>query len=256
AIILGFSFGNLWVCALLVFSLQTTNRSTCGGYLVGRIIAIVALSVVIAAVGKMVVVPGSLLNILSGVLLIGFSSYLAATHLFKWAPPWKKNLRSAYAHKSDSKEEPCDTHDCSTCPTRGHIHYQQACAGCDTSKICDAEEPEVEPLTRQARISWQRETPEKKYSGFGVGFTLGALRGVTVCHKLIVLVPILLAASVVKAFGVGLAFSLTSTIYPLMGFVFGEFALKLIKYKKWLFAVSCILLVLAGLRYMVKGIMA
>ena len=34
AVLLGFSFGNLWVCALLVFSLQTTNRSTCAGYLI------------------------------------------------------------------------------------------------------------------------------------------------------------------------------------------------------------------------------
>ena len=51
ATLVGFSFGNLWLCALLVFSLQTTNRSTCAGYLVGRILAIIALSVVIAEVG-------------------------------------------------------------------------------------------------------------------------------------------------------------------------------------------------------------
>ena len=74
------------------------------------------------------------------------------------------------------------------------------------------------------------------------------------CHKLVVLVPILLSASMVKAFGLGFSFSLSSTIYPLLGFAFGAFALKLLKYKKWLFVVSCVLLILAGARYLFKGI--
>ncbi|MBN2287686.1 MAG: hypothetical protein JXQ83_00040 [Candidatus Glassbacteria bacterium] len=249
AVLLGFSFGNLWVCALLVFSLQTTNRSTCAGYLVGRVLAIIALSVVIAAVGKMIFVPQGVLNIISGLLLIGFSAYLAFTRLFTWVPPWKK---ARPAHQEG--EENCD-HDCKTCPAHGHVEYMKACASCDSSKICEAEEPEVEQLTRQARVKWNREVQEDKLSGFSVGAAIGALRGATMCHKLVVLVPILLSASMFKAFGLGLSFSLSSTIYPLLGFAFGAFALKLLKYKKWLFAVSCILLVLAGARYLIKGIM-
>jgi len=249
AVLLGFSFGNLWICALLVFSLQTTNRSTCAGYLIGRILAIIALSVVIAAVGKMVFVPQGVLNIISGLLLIGFSTYLAATRLFKWVPPWKK------AQPSLANGENCDK-ECNTCPAHGHVEYMRACADCNTSKICEAEEPEVEPLTRQARVKWSRKVSEDKISGFALGASIGALRGATMCHKLVVLVPILLTASMFKAFGLGLSFSLSSTIYPLLGFAFGAFALKLIKYKKWLFAVSCVLLILAGARYLVKGIMA
>ncbi len=248
AVLLGFSFGNLWVCALLVFSLQTTNRSTCAGYLIGRVLAIIALSVVIAAVGKMVFVPQGTLNIISGLLLIGFSSYLAATRLFKWVPPWKK---PPPPHGDD---ENCD-HDCNTCPAHGHVEYMQACGECDSKKVCEAEEPEVEPLTRQARVKWNRDVKEEKVSGFAVGASIGAIRGVTMCHKLVVLVPILLTASLFKAFGLGISFSLSSTIYPLLGFTFGAFALKLVKYKKWLFAVSCILLILAGARYLAKGIM-
>ncbi|MEA2063805.1 MAG: hypothetical protein U9P14_08925 [Gemmatimonadota bacterium] len=251
AVLLGFSFGNLWVCALLVFSLQTTNRMTCGGYLAGRILAITALSVVVAAIGKVVVVPYSLLNVLSGLLLIGFSVYLAATRLFRWMPPWKKS-QPVHSHEG---ENDCDPHDCSTCPTAGHHEYQQACSDCTGSKICEAEEPDVEPLTRQARVAWRRKVDQEKFSGFAVGAMIGALRGATMCHKLVILVPILLSASIVKSLGLGLAFSLSSTIYPLLGFVFGEFALKMIKYKKLLFAVSCILLIFAGGRYLFKGLM-
>ena len=250
AILLGFSFGNLWICALLVFSLQTTNRATCAGYLIGRIMAIIALSVVIAVVGKMVFVPQEVLNIISGVLLIGFSAYLAATRLFGWVPPWKTG-RPAHSH--DEGEEGCD-HDCNTCPTQGNLEYKQACSDCDSAKLCEAEEPEVEALTRQARVKWNRDVPEEKVSGFTFGAAIGALRGATMCHKLVVLVPILLSASLFKAFGLGLSFSLSSTIYPLLGFTFGAFALKLLKYKKTLFVVSCILLVIAGARYLYKGI--
>ena len=248
AVLLGFSFGNLWICALLVFSLQNTNRSTCAGYLIGRVLAIIALSVIIAAVGKMVIVPQGVLNIISGLLLIGFSLYLAATRLFDWVPPWKQ---SRPVHQEG--EENCD-HDCNTCPAHGHIEYMRACSDCDSTKICEAEEPEVEPLTRQARVKWNRDVEEEKLSGFAVGASIGALRGVTMCHKLVVLVPILLSASLIKAFGLGVSFSLSSTIYPLLGFVFGAFALKLLKYKRWLFIVSCLLLVLAGARYLIKGI--
>ena len=248
AILLGFSFGNLWVCALLVFSLQTTNRSTCAGYLIGRVLAIIALSVVIAAVGKMVFVPQGILNIISGLLLIGFSSYLAATRLFKWVPPWKK------PPPSHGDDENC-AHECTTCPAHEHVEYRQACGECDSKKVCEAEEPEVEPLTRQARVKWNRDVQEEKVSGFALGASIGAIRGATMCHKLVVLVPILLTASFFKAFGLGLSFSLSSTIYPLLGFAFGAFALKLVKYKKWLFAVSCVLLILAGARYLAKGIM-
>lgn len=248
AILLGFSFGNLWVCALLVFSLQTTNKMTCAGYLIGRVIAITILAVVVAIIGKMVFVPQNFLNILSGVLLIGFGSYLAATRLFGWVPSWKTSPPKHLVEGDD-----CE-HDCHSCPTAGHHEYQDACSSCAKEKICEAEEPEVEPLTREARVHWNREVDKEKVSGLSVGLTLGALRGVTMCHKLVVLIPILLGVSAYKALGLGLSFSLSSTIYPILGFVFGAFALKLVKYKRWLFAVSCVLLVLAGLRYIVKGI--
>jgi hypothetical protein len=248
ALLLGFSFGNLWLCALLVFSLQTTNRSTCGGYIVGRILAIVALSAVVAAIGKVVTFDKGVINLASGILIIAFSVYLAATRMYDWVPPWKKP-RGA---KADGKEA-CDG-DCKACPTHGHLEYKMACDACGDEKMCAAEEPEVEELTRQARVVWKRDVPEKKLTGFVMGMTIGALRGSTLCTKLLILVPLLLSASIFKALGIGLSFSLSSSIYPLLGFVFGMFALKLVRYKRLLFGTSCLLLVLAGIKYVINGI--
>ncbi len=249
ALLLGFSFGNLWLCALLVFSLQTTNRSTCAGYLLGRILAIIALAVVIAAVGQMVFISKGVLNIVSGVLLLGFSLYLAATRLWHWVPFWK-TARVAHSHEGDD----CG-HNCTTCPAQGHAQYMLACESCADKKLCAAEESEVEPITRGARVAWKRDVQDKDLTGFGVGIGLGAVRGATLCSKLMVLVPILLGASLSKAFGLGLLFSLSSTIYPLLGFTFGEFALKLIKYKSLMFSVACIFLALAGIRYLYLGLL-
>ncbi len=251
AVVLGFSFGNLWVCALLVFSLQTTNRASCAGYLVGRIIAITLLAVAVALIGRMVYVPRAVLELLSGIFLISFGFYLAATRLFKWAPSWKK---PPHAHLGSTGD--CE-HDCHSCPTAGHHEYQDACSECAKDKICEAEEPEVEPLTRDARVVWRRKVDEKiKMSGFSVGVAIGALRGATMCHKLVVLIPILLSAPLFKALGLGLTFSLSSTIYPLIGFAFGAFALKLVGFKKQLFTVSCVLLVANGLYYLIRGLSA
>jgi len=248
ALLLGFSFGNLWLCALLVFSLQNTNRATCGGYLLGRVLAIIILSMAVAALGKVVTFDKGVINIASGVLLIGFSVYLAATHMYNWVPPWKKP-RAAHAEGEDG----CG-HDCKSCPTVGHHEYRSACDACGDDKVCSAEELEVEALTRQARVVWKRDVKEKKVSGFAVGMALGALRGSTLCTKLLILVPLLLSASMFKAFGIGLSFSISSSIYPLLGFVVGAFALKLVKYKRLLFGVSCALLLVAGITYLFNGI--
>lgn len=229
ALLLGFSFGNLWLCAILVFSLQTTNRSTCGGYLLGRFIAISILSVAVAAVGKFVSLDRNLLNVLSGLLLIAFSLYLAATRILNWKLP----LSNPHVHEGEKPEQ---------------------CSG--ICKVCVSEKPEFEPLTRQARIGMKKTVTKESVAGFSVGMSIGAMRGASMCGKLAILVPILLNVPVFKALVIGLIFSLSSSIYPLLGFILGAFAVRLLSYKKWLFGISCAFLAVFGLRYMILGLKA
>lgn len=227
ALLLGFSFGNLWLCVILVFSLQATNRSTCAGYLLGRFIALISLSVVIAALGKYISLDKDILNLLSGSLLIAFSLYLTATRIFNWGLPWTK----PQVHDGERPEQ---------------------CSG--ICKICVSVEPEFEPLTRQTRIEMKKKVNKEVVAGFAVGMSLGTVRGATMCSKLAILVPILLSVPITKALGIGVIFSLSSSIYPLLGFFLGAFALKLLSYKKWLFGISCVFLTLFGVRYIVKGL--
>jgi len=227
ALLLGFSFGNLWLCALLVFSLQTTNRSTCAGYLLGRFIAICILCALISFMGRYIALERNVLNLLSGIILLLFSFYLAATRIFNWSIPGTRK------HKNEGDEP-------------------DNCSG--VCKICVSEEPEFEALTRQARLAYRKTVDKESVAGFTVGMSIGAVRGASMCVKLAVLVPILLGVSVFKGLIIGVVFSLSSSIYPVLGFILGAFAVKLLAYKKWLFFVSCTFLGLFGMRYILMAL--
>jgi hypothetical protein len=247
-LLLGLSFGKLWICALLVFSLQTTNRSTCGGYLLGRALTIVALSVLVSLLGRVVDPEPGVLNLISGAFLLIFAAYLAATSLFDWVPPWKRARAQAPDHQH------CDGN-CSSCPTHQHPEFAAACSSCgDDPRLCAAEEPELEPLTRGARELRGRAVDGGSRSGFLAGMALGSLRGAALCSKLAVLVPVLMGAPLGRAVVMGVIFSVSSSIYPILGFVVGAFALELVAYKRWLFGASCVMLAVFGLYYLVQGV--
>lgn len=245
ALLLGFSFGNLWLCAILVFSLQTTNRFTCLGYLVGRAATIVLLALFLSLVGSMVSINRAWLNFISAFLLIGFSIILAATQLWGWVPPWRRKTSS---HTLDVNG--CDGH-CDSCPTKGHHEYAQACADCHDHGVCAAEEPEVEALTLDARRTWGKTDQNGQKSGFVLGATLGALRGAAMCSKLVVLAPLILQSSPLRSLALGSLFALSSSLYPLLGFLLGKFALRLIAYKRHLFITSCLFIAGSGVHYLI-----
>jgi len=243
AAVLGLSFGNLWICVLLVFSLQTANRATAAGYLAGRAAALVALCLVVALLGRAVELPHALLHGLAGVLLLGFSSYLLALHVFGWVPPWR---RASSSHEVAAQD--CDHH-CASCSLRDDPAAHAACGDCGDHGICSAEEPEVRGLTVAARRSHGKRTAgEASAAGFWPGATLGAVRGAAMCSKLVVLLPLLLSSAWHEALGVGLVFSATSSIYPLLGFAFGRLALRLVPLKKPLFWISSLFMAGLGTR--------
>ncbi|MBU1536143.1 hypothetical protein KKF84_12535 [Myxococcota bacterium] len=244
ALMLGFSFGNLWLCAILVFSLQTTNRYTCLGYLAGRAATIILLSFALSLLGMVTTFSRAYINLASGILLITFAAYLAATQLAGWIPPWRRR-----GGVGDPGSPSCNG-ECSGCPTREHHEYQSACSSCHDHGACSAEEPEVAPLTEEARKIWGKTEQFSPSRGFFVGALLGVFRGAAMCTKLIVLVPIIFNASPLKSLAIGGAFALSSSVYPLLGFFLGKFALKLVRHKRSLFILSCLFLAGSGIYYL------
>ena len=89
AVVVGPSFGNLWICTLLVFSLRAGGRSLAAGYILGRAAALVALSLAVSLAGYGVHVPARYLNVASGAFLLCFAAYPVATRVLDWVPPWR-----------------------------------------------------------------------------------------------------------------------------------------------------------------------
>jgi hypothetical protein len=251
AIVLGLSFGNLWICVVLVFTLQQTNRRTCTGYLIGRFAAIIVFSLAICMAGRFFSIDKKSLHILSGGLLILISTYFFLTRVLNI----RLNLKvaqSSLPKPTNQNHNECG-HDCKTCPAMQAEEYKSMCSSCHTT-LCEAEQPEVEALTRTSRTIWNKASRPGHDGGFLAGVSLGAVRGVALCNKLIVMVPILMTATIAKATVVSAGFALSSSVYPLLGLLFGGIALRFIRYKKALFIVSCSLMVVLGLRYLLLGI--
>lgn len=251
AVALGFSFGNLWMCVLLVFTLQQANRQTCAGYLVGRFLAIIAFSLVVAIVGSYVNIEKKTLHLISGSLLLVISIYFLLTRVVNIGI----NLRflpAKAAIQPVANHDGCQ-HDCNSCPAVKSDEYKAMCSSCDSS-LCEAEQPEVEVLTRGSRMIWKKPSKVEASGGFVAGLSLGAVRGVALCNKMVVLVPMLLTASAAKAAVVSVGFGVSSSVYPLLGFLFGGLALKFVRFKKALFIVSCSVMILLGFRYLFIGL--
>ena len=131
--------------------------------------------------------------------------------------------------------------------------YTDLCHECNDQGPCSAEETEVAKLTADARRVWGKTDQGSRETGFFVGAMLGMLRGAAMCTKLIVLVPIVMSAPPLKSLAMGAAFAVSSSVYPVLGFILGEFALRFLKYKRALFITSCLLLAGYGVFYMTKA---
>lgn len=69
-----------------------------------------------------------------------------------------------------------------------------------------------------------------KHRRKGFGLALGIFRGATPCLKIMVLAPLLITSPLTLSIAMSLVFALTSSIYPLIGFLAGE---SLSKFRRW-----------------------
>ena len=90
AALLGLSLGNVWICALVVFALQTSNRWVCSGYLVGRFIGILAFAIIFWLIGAIWKPPHGWLNIISAIAMLLFVAYFYLKYNAGKFPFWDK----------------------------------------------------------------------------------------------------------------------------------------------------------------------
>jgi hypothetical protein len=254
--LLGLSLGNAWICALVVFALRTADRAACGGYLAGRFLGVLGFVFAFWLLGGLWQPPHRLLNLASGVVLLLFLVYYVLTYRFGWRPFARAAGHGAATHHGASAaDHGACTHDCASCPVHGDAALSGYCSDCgDTEKSCSAEDIQVSALTRAARRKWGRPAAGEELAGFGSGFALGALRGSAMCGRLIVLLPLVLSGSLPHALGVGAAFALTSTIYPVLGMLLGGVVLRAVPHRKLVFDASAVLLFATAGVYLYRGV--
>ena len=239
AILIGLTYGNLWVCALLVFSLQTTKKLTSAGFLLGRSIAILALALVITFIGRMVNIPFWLLQILSGLVVVGYAVYT----IVRFVILRRKNENN---HPHTACVDDYSHSDCQNCPIHQNNEYHKYCDSCgDESCLYE---------TNEFRSVGRRSHSAAATSGFFFGLTVGALRGGVLCSKLLILAPILTRSSLPKSLTITLLFILSSSIYPILGLFLGKAALRFVKFKKALIISGAAALLLVGCLYIRQGI--
>lgn len=236
AALVGLSFGNLWLCVLLTYTLQTTNRNVCIGFLVGRLIAVFTLAVTVSLLGKLLPIPLALLQIISGSILLLYSIYICVRYLII------KGKKEAAHHSSSC------SHDCGSCVKSQTKDICEACH--NENGDCLAQSDKVNQLTLMSKQD------KRGISAVIFGMQLGIFRGSVLCGKLMLLLPLLIHASTFHAIAIAVIFTITSSIYPIAGFLLGKLAMKLIRFKRLALLISSVLLCLISCKYIIDGILA
>ncbi|MCK5548021.1 MAG: sulfite exporter TauE/SafE family protein [Thermoplasmata archaeon] len=86
-------------------------------------------------------------------------------------------------------------------------------------------------------------------------FALGVFRGATPCLKLMILAPLLIAVDFWLAFAMVIVFAAASTVYPIIGFLFGSLLRKFERYHKHLKVASALILILVGVYSILNGVL-
>jgi len=190
---IGVTFGNSWICALLGFGTTSSENARRVGlfFIGGRVLGLVGIGLAIALLGlalsevkNQIVIAFAVLSIAFGVIMLFLykkeGCVFESWHLTKRCPDDK----AKGAHSS------CE-----------------GCNGCASRKAGGGGKGEGDAAAATGKFT------------AAYGLALGAFRGATPCFKLVVLAPLLVSVSVPVAVLMMVVYALTSTIYPLIGFL-------------------------------------
>lgn len=243
AFLLGLTFSNIWICALVIFSLQTSSKKISIGYILGRFIGILFLVLLFHLIGKSVRVSEIMINVFSGITMLIFSVYF----IIRFS---RQSIKKESDWKSRKLMEKCE-HNCKSCIISQMTDIFKYCESCnDGSRSCCSEDIQIEPITREARRLWGKNTSkEEEKSGFFAGIMFGVLRGAAMCGRLAILFPLTIKSSIFDSLIIGTIFALSSSIYPIFAIILGEQILKLVKYRSTMVYINFVFLVIISAYY-------
>jgi ABC-type nickel/cobalt efflux system permease component RcnA len=243
AILLGLSFSNIWICALVIFSLQTSHKSTGAGYIIGRFAGIIVFVVLFHIAGNSIKISAFYLDMLSAISVLMFGIYF----IYKYS---RGQVEEGHYHNLHTKISEICEHNCNTCIISKNPEIHKYCEDCsDKERDCSSEDIQIEPLTREARRLWGKNSYGAQKSGLLFGLFLGLLRGSAMCGRLIILLPLAIKGTLLNSILVGFSFALSSSIYPLAILIFGDYILRLVKHRRAIIIANSLFLILISFHY-------
>jgi cytochrome c biogenesis protein CcdA len=226
----GISFSNAWLCMGLSFGCRGESKKVGARFILGRFIGLCILGVAISLVGAILDIPPIYFVAIFGVASVLFG-LLLLVGILGGPGPFKKRLRHALGINRGG--------DC----TVGKLaRGEGACEGNTSVAVKDATNNGV----KDANESGIRPNS---------AFVLGILRGATPCVKMMVLAPLLIAVGPLWAVVLSLVYALTSTAYPLIGFLAASAVSQLPRYERALRVVGAFVLILVGIFVLVNETM-
>ncbi len=191
AAMIGVSFWNSWVCLLLSFGNRTHSKSMALSFILGRFIGIMTLGTIISLFGLFIDIPTDIYTLIFGIITVLFALFIFVKHILP-------GLRRAKRVRREN--EGCTN--CASCPTGCGTEERTGCGGCSMH------------------------SPPGKISG-KTGFLYGMLRGATPCLKMLILAPLLITTGFPLAILLTAVFAITSSAYPIIGFLIGDLITQL-----------------------------
>jgi cytochrome c biogenesis protein CcdA len=202
----GVSFGGAWLCALVSFGVTSEDKVRGMYFILGRIVGLVFLGLAIATFSFFADLPPLYFVVAFGVLSILFGVIVIAQ-----VTGFSERFEGIWPWKrSRGMGNPGKHH--------GKKHFKKA-------------------LKEGAKA--------RKFKNSYV-FGLGVARGATPCLKILILVPLLVAVDIYLALAMILVYALTSTIYPVIGFLSGSILQSVEKHALYVKLGAALVLVAVG----------
>ena len=202
----GLSFSNAWLCMGLSFGTRGDSARVGARFMLGRFIGLMAIGVAISAIGAITEIPPIYFVVIFGAASILFG-ILMLVGIFGGPGPFKRRLRHALG-VGRGAGEPCDGSN-GKCAEGG------------------------------GRAKGEGIKPNS-------AILLGVLRGATPCVKLMVLAPLLIAVGPSWALALSFVYALSSSAYPLIGFLAASSLSYIPRYELALKAAGAFLLIFIG----------
>jgi cytochrome c biogenesis protein CcdA len=223
---IGLSFANTWMCTLVSIGVTADEERSGFNFILGRLIGIILIGMTLALIGAVVQIPPVYFIAVFGILTVIFGIYLLL-RIFDI----KINL-PFFRTKMDHKQ--------------GKEQGKEQGKGQGTGLGNGQGKHHGKHGNNECRKS-------KNFKGKHV-FILGLFRGATPCLKIMILAPLLIAADFWLALAIVIVYAVTSTVYPIMGFLFGSLLRKFERYHTHVRIAGAIILIFVGIYSIVNGL--